>query len=379
MVFKRVQTDFIEIDQIKREVPNSANQDHFDCKEKFMNIIRHIEQGYDGEYLEPNTLAVWKKEMSSKLKDFEKKYVKHAKATNPILAKIHSEAMQPVVDLMEASVNLYNFTTLSAQKPFPEFRKKALTEKYIEHLTKICDILVLNPNKDGKTLDDPYDIRHILELLEIPNWQNIPPFEFYLTPMKNAFDNLQKELREMNNLGPLRVSYYVERNYEMTKKIMLLVKEYNTVAWLCGDELKRDQFKFIYDMHEKIYKSPLKNMYLDPKQNGPALQVVVPEITTFFSMLLIRDIDDKKASDAEKAQQKKEEREALGLSEEEEEELVLDIPQPVQKKGKKKVEIDPEVIEEARQKALYKRELATYGVSDALPCLVYPLYTALLT
>ena len=38
----------------------------------------------------------------------------------------------------------------------------------------------------------------------------------------------------------------------------------------------------------------------------------------------------------------------------------------MQVKGKKKkVEVDPEVIEEARVKALYKRELATYGVSKA--------------
>ena len=55
----------------------------------------------------------------------------------------------------------------------------------------------------------------------------------------------------------------------------------------------------------------------------------------------------------------------MGLSEEEEEELKLDIPQPVVKAGsrKKKVEIDPEVIERAREVALLKRELATYGVS----------------
>lgn len=250
--------------------------------------------GYDGEFLEPGTLASWKKDLLSKLKDFEKKYVKHAKSTNPILAKIHSEAMQPVVDLMEASVNLQNFTKINETKPFPDFRKKALTEKYIEHLTKICDILVLNPNKDGKTLDDPYDIRHILEILEIPNWRDIPPFEFYIRPLKNAFDNLQKELKEMHNLGPLRVSYYVERNYEMTVKIITLVKEYNTVAWLCGDELKRDQFKFMYDMHEKVYSSALKNFYLDPKLQAPTLQSVVPELTTFYSMMLIRDIDDKK-------------------------------------------------------------------------------------
>ena len=82
-------------------------------------------------------------------------------------------------------------------------------------------------------------------------------------------------------------------------------------------------------------------------------------------MLLIRDIDDRKAADAEKKQKKKEERAALGLSEEEEEELKLDLPMPSpQKKGKKKVEIDPEVIEEARRKAEFKRELSIYGVSE---------------
>ena len=65
-----------------------------------MNIIRHIEQGYDGDYLEASNLVSWKKEMVSKLKDFEKKYVKHVKSTNPILSKIQLEAMTPVVNLV---------------------------------------------------------------------------------------------------------------------------------------------------------------------------------------------------------------------------------------------------------------------------------------
>lgn len=113
MVFLRVQTDFIEIDGQTYEVPNSANQDHFDCKEKFLNIIRHLEMGYDDDYLTPDSLGGFKKELISKLKDFEKKYVKHVKATNPILADIHKKAMQPVVDLVEASYNLENFRVLT--------------------------------------------------------------------------------------------------------------------------------------------------------------------------------------------------------------------------------------------------------------------------
>ena len=48
----------------------------------------------------------FKKELTSKLKEYERKYVKHVKSTNGLLASIHTKAMQPVLDLMEASVNL---------------------------------------------------------------------------------------------------------------------------------------------------------------------------------------------------------------------------------------------------------------------------------
>ena len=43
MVFSRVQEDFIVIDGVTYEVTNSANNDHFDCKEKFMNIFMLLE------------------------------------------------------------------------------------------------------------------------------------------------------------------------------------------------------------------------------------------------------------------------------------------------------------------------------------------------
>lgn len=118
-----------------------------------MNCIRHLEQGYDDDFLTPDTLPGWKKEMISKLKDFEKKYVKHAKTTNPYLSDIHKKAMQPVLDLMEASVNLQNFRKLSKTREFPEFRKKALTEKFILHMTDVCRILKAFPNLEQKTLD----------------------------------------------------------------------------------------------------------------------------------------------------------------------------------------------------------------------------------
>ena len=131
-----------------------------------------------------------------------------------------------------------------------------------------------------------------------------------------------------------------------------------------GDQIKRDQFLFIYDVHLEVYNSALKDIYLNPQQHVACMQTVIPELTVYKAMLLIRDIDDKKQADIEKKKRKKLEREGMGLSEEEEEELVLDIPQPVVKAGsrkKKAVEIDPEVLEAARQVALLKKELEVYG------------------
>ena len=224
MVFKRLQVEYIEIDGVTYEVNNSWNQDHFDCKEKFLNFIFVLEQYYDDDALTLDTLQSFKKDLTSKLKDFEKKYVKHAKSTNPALSDIHKKAMQPVSDLMEAAVNLDNFRNLSKDREFPDFRRKALVEKFIEHLSNVCRILTAFPNPEQKTLCEEYDIRHILELLDIEECQKVNPFKFYMAPMQSAFDRLIAELRAMWKKGPLRVSYYVERNLEMTKRIYELVR-----------------------------------------------------------------------------------------------------------------------------------------------------------
>jgi uncharacterized phage-associated protein len=79
-------------------------------------------------------------------------------------------------------------------------------------------------------------------LFEIENWEQIPPFKFYFDPFMKAYDDLVAELRRMWKAGPLHNSYYVERNTEMSNKIMELVRQYNIVKVLAGDELKRDQF-----------------------------------------------------------------------------------------------------------------------------------------
>ena len=118
-------------------------------------------------------------------------------------------------------------------------------------------------NTEGKTLDEDYDIQHTLELLAIEVWDQSPPLKFYLDPLLDAYTKLVKELRRMHEAGPLRCSYYVERNLEMTKSIFELVRQFNITKILMGDELKRDQFKFIYMVHDKVYNSALKDLYLN--------------------------------------------------------------------------------------------------------------------
>lgn len=48
----------------------------------------------------------------------------------------------------------------------PEFRVKAIEDQLILKLTKVCDIM----RDFGDLKDRFYDIRHMLDLLKIPNW-----------------------------------------------------------------------------------------------------------------------------------------------------------------------------------------------------------------
>jgi len=101
-----------------------------------------------------------------------------------------------------------------------------LVDKFVEHLSAVCRILKGFANPKGQILDLEYDIRHIMDLLDLDGWQQHPALKFYFSPMQAAFDELVDELREMHRKGSLRVSYFVERNVAMTEKIYDLVRNY---------------------------------------------------------------------------------------------------------------------------------------------------------
>ena len=145
MFFQRKEE--LDIDGKKYVVSNAAYFDHFKCKELIVNLWEQLmPDSTDG--LDKSNFNGWKKDLQNKLKEFDKHYVKHAKNTNPELALIHAQALQPLVNLMESNFNYFNILRLRELDPdLPDFRIKALEEKFIEYFTKVCDILAAFPDK----------------------------------------------------------------------------------------------------------------------------------------------------------------------------------------------------------------------------------------
>ena len=87
-------------------------------------------------------------------------------------------------------------------------------------------------------------------------------------------------------------------------------------------------------------------------------------MTIFKAMLTIRDIDNKKAADKIKEEEKQARREALGLLPEPEEEVKEEVVTKAKTTGGKKkkvVEPDPEELEARRQKEALEKDIAEYG------------------
>lgn len=118
---------------------------------------------------------------------------------------------------MDSSFNYYNFKLLVEQgHDMPEFRQKALEEKYIEYMTKICDILSAFPAKeDEKKLETPYDIAQMLIVLKTQNWKEIPPLTFYMHPLEVQHNEVTKILIKMRKDTVLRCKYHIEENRPM--------------------------------------------------------------------------------------------------------------------------------------------------------------------
>ena len=95
-----------------------------------------------------------------------------------VLENMKNLAMEPVINTIESSKHLFN-QNLIKKTTIPQFRKMALITKFADDLTGVCHILKEYPNHKGNTLKQPYDMRHLLDMLLIENWEKEPVLKFY--------------------------------------------------------------------------------------------------------------------------------------------------------------------------------------------------------
>jgi hypothetical protein len=302
----------IVIDGVKYEIPNHIRVDTWNSKLLIVNEI--FEAIKTVEELEKENYIDLKKKLIGKLKEFDKQYVKHIKKTHPEVQEIITSAITPLLELLESNYNFHKLEELMKTKEdIPSFRYNALEDQFCQHLSIICKTL-----SDHGKLEDIYDIKRMLNLLKLDNWQDNVPMKFYLQPLKDSIKEMRAELLKMRERGPNRCKYFIEDNQPMHELIIKMVKNDVTAQWLMGDKLKNDQLCFLYDVIKIIYKSPLKNRLINKSKE--LIDLVIPKLACFRALLVIRDIrvqqieEDKKAKKAgiltpaaEKEEVKKEE------------------------------------------------------------------------
>jgi hypothetical protein len=82
----------------------------------------------------------------------------------------------------------------------------------------------------------------------------------------------------------------------------MMIQKDLTAQWLAGDELKQDQFKFIYKVMKIIYDSALRDLLLNEDQK--VLEDVLPSLCAYEAILLIKGIIETKELEKKKEQEK---------------------------------------------------------------------------
>jgi hypothetical protein len=83
-----------------------------------------------------------------------------------------------------------------------------------------------------------------------------------------------------------------------------MVKRDIDAQWLAGDELKQDQFKFMYSVMKIIYDSALRDAMLNDKKE--VIEGVLPALVAYQALLVIKRILDVKEAEAKKEKEKME-------------------------------------------------------------------------
>ncbi len=107
---------------------------------------------------------------------------------------------------------------------------------------------------------------------------------------------------KLHKEGPIHCKYIIEDNTELQDKTILMVKRDIDAQWLAGDELKQDQFKFMYSVMKIIYDSALRDALLNEKKE--VIENVLPALVAYEALLVIKRILDTKEAEAKKEKEK---------------------------------------------------------------------------
>lgn len=142
----------------------------------------------------------------------------------------------------------------------------------------------------------------MLFILKTENWKESPPLSFYFTPLLDALTDVRDCMLKLHKEGPLHCKYIMEDNTELQDKTIVMVKKDIDAQWLAGDELKQDQFKFMYSVMKIIYDSALRDALLNEKKE--VIENVLPALIAYQALLVIKRILDTKEAEAKKEKEK---------------------------------------------------------------------------
>ena len=92
------------------------------------------------------------------------------------------------------------------------------------------------------------------------------------------------------------MKYIVELNTELKSKTQVMLQKDQTAQLLAGNELKIDQFKFMYQVMKIINDSALRDLLINEEKE--VIDNVLPSLAAYQALLIIKNIFDVK--DAEK-------------------------------------------------------------------------------
>lgn len=175
---------------------------------------------------------------------------------------------------------------------------------------------------------------------------------------------------KMDKEGPLHCRYIIEDNTDLQDKTILMIQKDLTAQWLAGDDLKQDQFKFMYNIVKIVFDSALKDQLLNDKKE--VIENVVPALAAYESLMIIKNILDVKEAEKKKELEKLERdggnttRLVKAVTIVEEEPVVVASPvkttaSPL-KKGQSMIQ-PPEKSEAEKEREAQREEMKKYGVS----------------